>query len=264
MRQIRGLEAFDFCPRSDCFVATAIIGSAVVGAGASIAGSQTAANAQTQASQNAINAQQQMFNVTQQNLSPYNQAGQGALTQLQSLTGTNAGGNPLTAPLTSQFQPTQAQLAATPGYQFTLNQGLESTQNAYAAQGLGSSGAALKGAANYAEGLAGTTYQQQLQNYLTQNAQTYNMLQGQVGIGENAAAQVGNAATQTGQGVAQSATNAGQAQAGANIATGNAVGSAVNSVPTALLFNQLYGSNAYASSPFAGYGGAGGAVNGIG
>ena len=128
-------DEVDFVPRSDCFVATAIIGSAVVGAGASIAGSQTAANAQTQASQNAINAQQQMFNVTQQNLSPYNTAGQGALTALQGLTGTNTGGNPLTAPLTAQFQPTQAQLAATPGYQFTLNQGLESTQNAYAAQG---------------------------------------------------------------------------------------------------------------------------------
>ena len=255
-------DEVDFVPRSDCFVATAIIGSAVVGAGASIAGSQTAANAQTQASQNAINAQQQMFNVTQQNLSPYNTAGQGALTALQGLTGTNAGGNPLTAPLTAQFQPTQAQLAATPGYQFTLNQGLESTQNAYAAQGLGSSGAALKGSANYAEGLAGTTYQQQLQNYLTQNAQTYNMLQGQVGIGESAAAQVGYNATATGQGQAQSSTNAGQAQAAANIATGNAVGSAASSVPTALLYNQLYGQNAFASTPFSGGGGA--AQNGIG
>ena len=232
-------------------VATAIIGSAVVGAGASIIGSQSAANAQKEASQNAINAQQQMFNVAQQNLEPYNTAGQSAFAQLQALTGAGPGGNPLTAPLTAQFQPTMAQLASTPGYQFTRQQGLQATQNAFAAQGLGSSGAALKGAANYAEGLAGTTYQQQLQNYLTQNAQTYNMLYGQSQLGENAAAGVGNAAVTTGQGQAQSYTNAGQAQAGANIATGNAVGGAVGSIPTVLLYNQLYSKNAVATNPYA-------------
>ncbi len=249
-------EPSSFVPRSDCSVATAIIGSAVIGGGASIMGSQNAADAQTRASQAAIAAQQQQFAITQQNLEPYNLAGQGALTQQQLLTGTNPGGNPLTAPLTARFNPTMAQLAATPGYQFTLGQGLESTQNAYAAQGLGSSGAALKGAANYATGLANTTYNQQLQNYLTQNAQTYNMLQGQVGIGENAAAQVGNASTATGQGIAQSQTNIGQAQAAAAIAQGNAVGNIASSFPTALLYNQLYGSNAIATSG-AGSGGYG-------
>ena len=72
------------------------------------------------------------------------QGGQQALTQLQGLTGTGVGGNPLTAPLTSQFQPTMAQLEQTPGYQFSLDQGLKATQNSYAGQGLGASGAAMK------------------------------------------------------------------------------------------------------------------------
>jgi hypothetical protein len=57
-------------------------------------------------------------------------------------------------------------LAQTPGYQFTRQQGLESVQSGFAAQGLADSGAALKGAANYATGLAENTYQSQLNNYL--------------------------------------------------------------------------------------------------
>ena len=53
---------------------------------------------------------------------------------------------------------TQANLEATPGYQFTLQQGLKSTLAANAARGLGVSGASLKGAAQYATGLADATY----------------------------------------------------------------------------------------------------------
>ncbi len=60
----------------------------------------------------------------------------------------------------------QAALEATPGYQFTLGQGLKATQNSYAAKGLGSSGAAMRGAADYATGLSGATYEQRLQDYL--------------------------------------------------------------------------------------------------
>jgi hypothetical protein len=73
---------------------------------------------------------------------------------------------------------TQAQLEATPGYQFNLSQGLKATQSAAAAKGLGVSGAALKGASTYATGLADSTYQNQFNNAqqiysdLFNNAQT--------------------------------------------------------------------------------------------
>lgn len=60
----------------------------------------------------------------------------------------------------------QSALEATPGYQFTLGQGLKSVQNSYAAKGLGSSGAALKGAADYATGLSDATYESRLNDYL--------------------------------------------------------------------------------------------------
>jgi len=202
--------------------------TAVVGAGASLAGAsmqsnaiQSAAQQQAAAAQQAQASQMAMFNQVQQNISPFMQGGQTALQQLQGLTGTGAGGNPLTAPLTTPFQPTMEQLEQTPGYQFSLGQGLKATQNSYAAQGLGASGAAMKGAANYAEGLAGTTYQQQFQNFqqgfqnnLTQNAQIANILQNQVNMGANSAAGLSSAGIQS-QGMANQALMSGAAASAA-------------------------------------------------
>lgn len=212
--------------------AIAGLGSAAAG----VIGSQTAASAQKDAANQATNAQLQMFGQTQQNLAPFIRGGGNAFDILQQLTGGGAGGNPLTAPLTKPFAPTMAQLAGTPGYQFSLDQGLKATQNSYASKGLGTSGAAMKGAADYAEGLAGTTFQQQFQNYLAQNQQTYNMLSGESTIGANAAAGQGTIGATVGGQIGQNIVGAGAAQAGANIATGNALSGGLN---TALMYSLL-------------------------
>lgn len=206
------------------------------GAAASIFGAQTAASAQRDAASMATNAQLSMFGQTQQNLAPYIQAGPQALAQLQMLTGSGAGGNPLQAALTKPFVPTLQQLQQTPGYQFQLDQGLKATQNSYASKGLGTSGAAMKGAADYAEGLAGTSFQQQFQNYLSQNQQIYNMLSGQVQTGANAAAGQGQIGMNVGNTIGQNMIGAGAATAGGQIATGNALSGGLN---TALLYSML-------------------------
>ena len=185
--------------------------SGLAGAALQSSAANNAAGLQAAAANTAAADTMSMFGTTQANLAPFIQGGTGAFNTLQNLTGTNAGGNPLTAPLTSQaptqFNPTMAQLAATPGYQFALQQGELATQNSFAAQGLGTSGAAAKGAAQYAEGLASTTYgqqqqqfQQQFQNYLQQNQQIYSMLGGESTLGQNAAATTGTQGlTATGQ-----------------------------------------------------------------
>lgn len=229
-----------------------VAAAAGIGAVGAIGGGLLSASAagqagkqQSSAASNALNAQQGFFDTAQQGLSPFMNAGQSAQSQLQQLTGTNAGGNPLTAALTAQFNPSD--LAATPGYQFSLNQGLKATQNQLASQGLGNSGQATAGAANYAEGLAGTTYNQQLQNYLAQNQQTYNMLQGQVGTGEQAAGALGGIATQTGQGIAQSNNQIGAAQAAGTLGSAaglsNGLTGAASSAQQAALFSSLLGNN---------------------
>ncbi len=137
----------------------------------------------------------------------------------------------------------QAALEQTPGYQFTRTQGLKATQNAAAARGLGASGAALKGAANFATGLADQTYKTQFDIANTNQTNAYNRLAGLINTGENASAQTGtagiNAASQSGS--AQMAS--GNAQAAAANLTGNAINNLGNNVAGYALYRGLYGDN---------------------
>lgn len=206
-------------------LAAAAVGG-LASAGASIYGSSQQAGATKQAS----NVQQQMFNTLMQNLQPYQQAGAGALSTLQQQLPS----------LTAQFAPTQAQLAATPGYQFTLQQGLNAVNNSNSAKGWGNSGPGAKGIAQYSQGLASTTYNQQLQNYLAQNSQIYNMLSGVAGMGQNAAAGIGAGAQNLGSQIGSNLIS------GANATAGGAVGAAnsVNNLGSTAMLYSLLGSNA--------------------
>jgi hypothetical protein len=196
-------------------VATAIIGSAVVGAGASIMG----ANAQADAAQASADAQMKMYKQTRADLLPYNQQGQAAGAMLS---------NRLTE-LTSPIVMDQATLRNTPGYQFNLSQGLKSVQNGAAARGLGLSGAAMKGAAAYATGLADSTYQNQFNNAQQNQANAFNRLMGVTQLGENAAAQTGAYGTQTAANVGNSLIQGGNAQAAGYLGAANALTNGVNS-----------------------------------
>ena len=195
-------------------VAAAIAGAAVVGAGASIFGSKQAASSADKAAQ----AQSQQYQQTRADLVPYFDPGQQAIGNALTLAqGSPTGGGPdyvtQAAPYIGQAagyigqqagavgqaaqnlpgQMTQAQLEATPGYQFNLSQGLKSVQSANAAKGLGVSGAALKGAATYATGLADSTYQNQFNNAQQRFADYLN-----VGAGYgNAATGAGNLGANT-------------------------------------------------------------------
>lgn len=218
-------------------VGAAIAGAAVVGAVATTAASSNAADAATNAAQiqahaadNAAAQQEAQFEQTNANLQPYRALGSGAIGELSQLTGTNTGGNPLTAPLTKPFNPTMADLEATPGYQFTKDQGLKSVQNSFAAQGLGSSGAAIKGGTNYAEGLASTTFQQQFNNYLAQNQQIYNMLAGEGTTGENAAALTGSLGQQAATTAGGFSTSGAAASAAGQIGAANAFTAGANGI----------------------------------
>jgi hypothetical protein len=281
-------------------VAAAAIG--VVGAGISAEGASSAAGAQSGAAKNAAAQNLAMYQNGYNTLNPYVQLGNNAYNQLtddanggalysyanyRSPYLTQAGQNvpgqinlPNAPNLPSAPQPmTQAQLEATPGYQFNLSQGLKATQSAAAAKGLGVSGAALKGAATYATGLADSTYQNQFANaqqiysdmfnnaqqnytnqfntaqqgftnqqqrygdYLNLGSQDMANRQNQVNSLLNAAGIGENAAAQTGNQGIQSAANTGNflTQAGQAQAAGS-VGTA-NALTGALggTFNQLQG-----------------------
>lgn len=186
-----------------------------MGAGANLIGSSEQANAAQQAAQ----LQENQYKQTRKDLLPYNQAGQTATNALVSQLPS------LTAPVTMD----EATLRNTPGYQFNLNQGLKSVQNGAAARGLGTSGAALKGASTYATGLADSTYQNQFQNAVTNKLNAYNMLSGVGQLGENAGAQTGEIGANLTQGAANSLTQAGTAQAAGLTGAANALTNAGNS-----------------------------------
>lgn len=147
-------------------------------------------------------------------------------------------------------------LAQTPGYQFQLQQGTQGVTNALAARGLGGlSGSLGKGLAKYITGLADSTYQQQLNNYL-----------GLVSGGASAANQTGGYGTTTGGNVAQTITGAGAATASGYVGGANAVSGAVNGGVNGYLTSKylsnpgMYGNPAVASGS-QGYLGAADAAN---
>lgn len=216
--------------------------TAGVGAAASLGSAAIGASAQTKAAGGAEATQLGMFNTAAGYEEPFIQGGQNALTGYENALPT----------LTKPYDPSM--LASTPGYQFTLNQGLKATQNSYAANGLGSSGAAEKGAVDYATGDAQATYNQQLTNYLTQNQQIANLLYQPVQTGANAANTLTGAAVGTGAGIANSLTGGGNAIAGAATGGANAVTGAGNTALQYQLIQQLLASkqgqpNALATTP---------------
>jgi hypothetical protein len=190
----------------------ASLGSSVIGSNAA----KTAASQQTTADTAAIQAQQAQFGIEQQNAAPFVQAGQTSISQL--INDLQDGKfNPPAAPQYSGgtfTAPTAAQAEATPGYQFTLDQGQKVLQQQEAAQGQGVSGGEKQAELQYGEGLASTTYQNTFNNALS----TYN-----AGLNQYQAQLAGYGATLQGQ-----AQQFGQELAPAQVGSGQA--SSINAV----------------------------------
>ncbi len=183
------------------FIAAAIVGGAVLSSVITSQGAQSAAqtqaNAATSNENNVLQAGQQASGLdlgaigsANAPLQPYVNLGNTATGGLNNLLSGMNNGTAMNA------------LSSMPGYQFELQQGLQAAQNGYAAKGLGSSGSAMKGAAQYAQGLASSD----LSNY-------YDQMMGAAQTGAGAAA-------------SQSQNISGLTQAGANALMGGATNAA--------------------------------------
>lgn len=202
------------------FIGTAVLGSAVIGAGASIYGSSKAADAQTAAANKASQIAQDQYQQNRSDFAPYRNLGTDAAGQMTSRL------SDLTAPIKMD----QATLEQTPGYQFNLEQGLKATQNSAAARGLGVSGAAFKGAAKFATGLADSTYQNQFNNANTNQSNAYNRLKGLIDTGAGSANNTAASGTNASIISSNAATQAGSAQAAAANLTGQAISTQANNL----------------------------------
>jgi hypothetical protein len=202
-------------------------------------GTKQQADAATLASQQQANAQAQGQAQLQANLQPYANFGASAMPNLVKLLGLGGQGGGF------NFNPQDLQ--NTPGYQFTLGQGLKNTNNALSSQGLLGSGAQAKALSDYTTGLASNTYNQQFANALNSYNANLSPLMSLLGIGQNAAAGIG-------QGAYNSAVNAGNA-----IAQGT-VGSGAQSANT---FNGLMGLGNIANTGLATFSPTGGYQSGL-
>lgn len=256
-------------------VGAAILGAGALSAGTSLLGSSQSSSAAKQAS----DLQKQMYYQTRSDLSPYTSAGTNVLGDLTSLAQSGAtGGGPDYVTQASQNLPgqmTQAELEQTPGYQFTLNQGLKATQASAAARGLGVSGAALKGAATYATGLADSTYQNQFNNAQTRfndyiNLNTaqqgnltnqYNRLQGVANLGESAGAQTGVTGAQLSNAAGNYLNQAGQATQAGTQGTGNTLANALSNYAGYNYWQGQSGGLGGYPTQYGGTGGTGGIQN---
>lgn len=125
----------------------------------------------------------------------------------------------------AQFDPGALQrlIAATPGYQFRLGEGIKATERSAAARGGLNSGATLRALQRYGEGLAASEF-----------GDFANRLASIIGIGQSAATTAGGWGNQVGGNIGQNLANIGQARGSsyANQANiwGNAIGGAANSL----------------------------------
>lgn len=225
-------------------VGGAILGGSALAAGASIFGASKAADAQTAAAQKAQDTALHMYDTTRGDLAPYRAIGQDAGNRLGSQL------TDLTAPVSVNPQ----DFVNSDMYKFQAYQGEKAAENSAAARGLGSSGAALKASALFADNLAKGNWQQNFENQQTNKTNAFNRLSALVNTGENAAAQTGVAGTNAANTAASAQTAAGNAQAASSNAIGGAIGNVGNNIAGVGLYRSgLYGNGV----PGGGGGGSG-------
>lgn len=152
-------------------IGAAVLGGAAISGLGSILGGQAAARGQ----RGSLREQQRQFNLINEQLTPFREAGLGGLRGVQNL---------LRDP---------SSILEDPAYQFALEQGQETITGAKAAGGTLQSGATLKDLTRFGQGLATSTYQQQIQNQMglatlgaqsaTQGAQITSNISGNISAG---------------------------------------------------------------------------------
>jgi hypothetical protein len=227
---------------------TAVVGSAVVGAGVGLISSKRASDAQqkgyeTSANVSLINtdrmikAQQQATAQARADLSPWRKAGSDAMKRVSDQIAKGPG----------DFVPEEQ-----PGYKFGYEEFLEKpTLRAAAATGNLGGGGTLRALSRYAQDYASTQYD----NWLNRYYQSLNPDLALAGMGQNAAAmtgnqglvsagQIGNALSQNTQVMGQSAIGSGNAQANNYINNANTITGAMNTgLSNWILLRQLNGGN---------------------
>ena len=178
-------------------IATAIVGSAIVGGVLSSKAAGKAADATTQATEATVAEQRRQYDQTRTDQMPWMDAGKGALNRLQDPT---------------------ANFSASPGYQFRLSEGQRGVQQSAAARGGAYSGNAMKALNDYNQGMASSEYS----NWWNQQA-------GLAGVGQSSANAVGQFGANASSNIGNALMAGGDARASGIMGSANSLTGALNS-----------------------------------
>ena len=240
-------------PMTAVVAGSSILGS-VISADAAGNAADTAAGASREASAASIGEQRRQYDLSRADYAPYLAAGTGAVNRLGA--GVAAGGE-FGAATPFDFRYDQN---TDPGYGFRFDQGMRGVNASMAAKGMGLSGAGIKGATEFGQGMGSQEYNNAFNRYVTgfnantgERNQLYNRLAGVAGTGQNAVgsitAQGANMAGNIGNAYMTSAANTGNAAMAAAGQRQSAFGGAAN------MLGRVYGN--YGRAPYGGGGGGG-------
>lgn len=190
------------------WAAAAIVGSAAIGAGASIYASGEASDAQAEAAAAAAALDEKKFQQIREDLAPYRDVGAGGITSYADAIGLNG---------PEAQERARAAFRTDPGYQFTLDEGLKAIEGSAAARGGALAGGTLKDLTRFAQGTADQQYGSYLDRFL--NAAS---------LGQNAAAQTGNFGSQSSARQGGYLLDAGAARAGGYLSAAQGVNGAIS------------------------------------
>ena len=215
------------------WVATAVVGSGVVGALATGYAANRAADVQQQNAQRVADMQTRQYQQTREDLSPYRTIGQDASTRM----GTRL--SELTTPISVKPQ----DFLDSDYYKFLEQQGQRGVTASAAARGLASSGAALKGAAAFSKGLASQEWKSNFEMQRAGQTDAFNRLKGLIDVGAGAATGTGAAGSRAAEAAGTALTSGASAEAAAINRTGSSVANLANTIGGYAMYQGMYGNN---------------------
>jgi hypothetical protein len=248
-------------------VGSGILGQRAAGqaAGAQSQAAMMSAIIQAQQAEAARRQQQEMFDKAVALQEPFRQGGVGATNRLADLYGTS--GRTGAAGYGSYAEmPTFAQLQMDPGYQFRFEQGMRGVNASAAARAGLQSGAALKAATEFGQGMGTQEYQNAYNRFMANRQQAAEAMAGLAGRGAGVAQGLGQQAVSTGanmantmlaggQALGQGLENMGQARASGYMGGASALSQALQAVPQNAMAYAMY-DRMYPSQDAASIGGA--------
>jgi hypothetical protein len=220
-------------------IETAILGSAVLGAGAGLYGSSQAAKAQKSAAGQAADTQRAMLERQIELQEPFRQGGMAAQNRLMTLLG--LGGDASAADYGRYGRDFgMSDFEADPGYGFRMSEGMKALERSSAARGGLLSGTTMKGIQRFGQDLASQEYQNAFNRYQVNRAGQLNPLQSLMGAGQTGANVLSGAMGQAGQNIGTAQMGAGAARASGYVGGVNALTGALQSaVPNYMMYNFL-------------------------